>query len=89
MFGTKRMKTLTFRFIGIVLIVASVATGLGLQLAGTDVFLFHGEGGLLPTRIEFGFHWSAFVLLAVAFVGLLCIVLSPRQRNHPAQTPND
>ena len=60
-----------------------------LQLAGTDVFLFHEEGGPLPTQIKFGFHWSAFVLLAVAFAGLLCLVLSPRQRSHLTQTPND
>jgi hypothetical protein len=82
------MKTRTIRFIGIVLIVAAVATGVGLQLAGTDVFLFHGEGWPLPTRFEFGFHWSAFLLLAVAFAGLLCLVLSPRQRGHPEQTTN-
>jgi hypothetical protein len=70
------MKTRTFRFIGIVLIVTAVATGVGLQLAGTDLFLFHRE---VPTRIEFGFHWSAFVLLAVALAGLLCLVLPPRR----------
>jgi hypothetical protein len=83
------MKTRTFRSIGIVLIIAAVVTGVGLQLAGTDLFLFHGEGGPLPTRIEFGIHWSAVVLLAVAFAGLICLVLSLRQRSHPGQTPND
>lgn len=82
-----RMKTRTRKFIGIALILAAVAMGVTLQLAGTDVLLFHGEGGQLSTRIEFGFHWSAFVLIAVALTGLLCLVLPPRQHAHPGEEP--
>ena len=83
------MKTRTLGFIGFVSVVGALAAGVGIQLAGTDVFLIHEEGGLLPTRIQFGFHWSAFVLLAVAFVGLFCIILSYRRRNKPPRIPND
>jgi hypothetical protein len=83
------MKPRIIRSAGILLMVAAVMTGVGLQLAGTNVFLVHAEGGPLPTHLEFGFHWLAFVLLAVTFAGLLCVVLSAGQPNSPDQTSND
>src|ERR1022692_1792580 len=85
--GSTRMKIRTIRVVGIALIVAAAATGIGLQLSGTDLFHFHGEGGQLPTRVEIGLHWSAFVLLAVAFSGLLCLVLSTRRAATPTKLP--
>jgi len=84
------MKIQTRRLIGIGLIVVAVVTGVVLQLVGTDVFLFRSEGGTLPTQMEFGFHWSALVLLLVAFAGLLCLLLPSRHQGHPqASRPFD
>lgn len=54
---------------------------------GRGLFHFRHEGGTLPTRIEVGFHWSACVLVVGFLGGVLCLLLSTRQRKQFNQTP--
>jgi len=75
------MKTLKRRLLGAVLVLAAIITGIGLQLLGIQMVSFHRQSATSSVSwdLEFALHWSVFLLIGLAFVGLLRILLPPRE----------
>ena len=88
------MKTRTLKVIGSGLIIAAVATGTGVQLAGNQLISVQAGDGHSPTGFMsstsfiIDLHWSVLPLLAVAFAGLVCLVLPRRQQRQPDPAPS-